>query len=52
MNNEGAHQLAPVARQIETAARRAFTTRGQALPCSSSNRLMGPPGMMVEMACL
>jgi hypothetical protein len=38
--------------EVDASAAPALATCGQPAACSSSNRLIGPPGMMVEMACL
>jgi hypothetical protein len=53
MNDNGARSLRPfnLKSNFVTGRMLALAARHPSLP-SSSNRLIGPPGMMVEMACL
>ncbi len=52
MQHDGARQLRAFDLEIDAAAGPGGLARGQPPACSSSKRLIGPPGMMVEMACL
>jgi hypothetical protein len=52
MEDDGAGHLRAFDLEVDAAAASRLAVLCQPPACSSSKRLMGPPGMMVEMACL
>ena len=52
MQHDGAGESGALKLKVDAAPGPGLLARGQPPACSSSKRLIGPPGMMVEMACL